>query len=819
MLLSENIDAQGFGIKNLLPGVSPSDALRFDQMTWTNVAGRPTNLSQFTNDLGISSSSIVGTVNYIAKFNGVNSVGISQIFDNGTGVGIGTASLEAGLKLHVNGDVKIGAINSIVSSAADGFTLAGTTPTYIPHYGLKWGNPNGGTPQGYLSGFNGINLITGGAIRLNISSVGIANFSNNIDVNGSVNIAAGGAYYIGSKLFAASSTNYNVLYRADNIGGIYLGATGDPNSYYDNTSHIFRNSSGLTSFAQINSGGINLFSGKISNLANGTLITDAVNKGQLDSVQSSVANQNGNWGQLELYAAFSNANTINRIGATFLQGSTNAPTWMGATEGYQQIAALGSNYDWAGTTANSYAQQTIIGRNTTTPYFGVRWKEGGIWGAWTKIWSGFSDNSALLNGLASSSFGQLANANNWANTNTFNSNVVMGNATAPLLQFSAVGVLAPTFTTRSVGTKIVLFPQVSGTNVDFAIGIASGTLWNSVSTTSNQFQWFGGTSLAATLSGAGNLTLSGNLVAVQGSFSGQLSVANGTITGHAVNLGQLQNINASFITAGTIADVRLSSNVSLDNVNNNFSARQSINNGSVIKTPIDNFSSFNINAGHTNTRIDLLYDGNDNAAKESLMSIWASEPNVSFTGAGIGHNIKHYDDTGTAFSRKNTTQYAEYIRFIDGKFIFNSLNVSGTVSTPLTLDGTNAIFGGWVSGANATSALHFINRQTGDARYVSLVADNTIIANNTITSGNHIRFPHANQMDTNDGRIGSGLFVSGLNIVGTQTVASQGRRVSIFGDIIQTQGRIYSPTSIEAGTQFISNIVTGTAPLSIVLLL
>jgi hypothetical protein len=48
-----------------------------------------------------------GTTNYVPKFTSASAIGNSQIFDNGTNVGIGTTS--PGEKLDVNGNVKVGA--------------------------------------------------------------------------------------------------------------------------------------------------------------------------------------------------------------------------------------------------------------------------------------------------------------------------------------------------------------------------------------------------------------------------------------------------------------------------------------------------------------------------------------------------------------------------------------------------------------------------------------------------------------------------------------------------------------------------------------
>jgi hypothetical protein len=85
--------------------------------------------------------------------------------------------------------------------------------------------------------------------------------------------------------------------------------------------------------------------------------------------------------------------------------------------------------------------------------------------------------------------------------------VSLTNGTSNLISYGAIGVNLPTFTTRSTGTKIVLFPALSASNSDYAIGIDSNTLWFSVDQVSTrQFKWYAGTTLAATLTGGGALT-------------------------------------------------------------------------------------------------------------------------------------------------------------------------------------------------------------------------------------------------------------------------------------------------------------------------
>jgi hypothetical protein len=98
-------------------------------------------------------------------------------------------------------------------------------------------------------------------------------------------------------------------------------------------------------------------------------------------------------------------------------------------------------------------------------------------------------------------------------TATGGGQIYLNGTTGNRIDFNTSGVAAPTFTTRSAGTKLVLYPNVTASAVDFALGIETNTLWYSVASTSNQFKWYGGTSVAMTLTGAGNVTVSGNVTA------------------------------------------------------------------------------------------------------------------------------------------------------------------------------------------------------------------------------------------------------------------------------------------------------------------
>ena len=91
--------------------------------------------------------------------------------------------------------------------------------------------------------------------------------------------------------------------------------------------------------------------------------------------------------------------------------------------------------------------------------------------------------------------------------------IYLNGATGNRIDFNTNGNGAPTFTTRSAGTKIVLYPgPVTASTVDLALGIESGAMWFSVVNSSNSFKWYAGITNIMSLSGTGVLTLTAGIV-------------------------------------------------------------------------------------------------------------------------------------------------------------------------------------------------------------------------------------------------------------------------------------------------------------------
>lgn len=114
------------------------------------------------------------------------------------------------------------------------------------------------------------------------------------------------------------------------------------------------------------------------------------------------------------------------------------------------------------------------------------------------------------------------------------------NGTSNLINFANFGVAPPSVTTRSSGTKILLWNGLTGSSVDYAFGINSSTLWSSIPTSTDFFRWYGGTSNIMTLTGQGALSTSGALTVAAANATGGFTVSSTPQTNVAA-IGHINN--------------------------------------------------------------------------------------------------------------------------------------------------------------------------------------------------------------------------------------------------------------------------------------
>ena len=121
--------------------------------------------------------------------------------------------------------------------------------------------------------------------------------------------------------------------------------------------------------------------------------------------------------------------------------------------------------------------------------------------------------NSTLNVSGVSTFASQINSTKANSTTTGGGQIYLNGATGNRIDFNTNGTAAPAFTTRSAGTKLVLYPSLDASNVDYAFGIDSATLWSSVQSSGASFKWYAGTTNIATLDGSGNLSVNGDITA------------------------------------------------------------------------------------------------------------------------------------------------------------------------------------------------------------------------------------------------------------------------------------------------------------------
>jgi hypothetical protein len=141
------------------------------------------------------------------------------------------------------------------------------------------------------------------------------------------------------------------------------------------------------------------------------------------------------------------------------------------------------------------------------------------------------------------------------------SGLSLSNSTSNFIDWSTGGVDGPSINTRSPGTKLLLYPALSVSQTDYAMGISPATIWSTVpqNDDSFKFKWYGADIEVASLSGTGNFKISGyanvggsiqggSSLTIAGAASGitTLAAGNTTVTGFA-NVSGI--VSADYYTA------------------------------------------------------------------------------------------------------------------------------------------------------------------------------------------------------------------------------------------------------------------------------
>jgi hypothetical protein len=230
---------------------------------------------------------------------------------------------------------------------------------------------------------------------------------------------------------------------------------------------------------------------------------------------------------------------------------------------YSQVGATGGSGSGTGTEYNftSFPQSLIPDANNTRTLGNSSYK----WAYVNTYGLRYGDNTTQTTGANADGSSITVNGGTFTAQagglagDTLNSNVLysslttLGSQVEPI-QWTTSGVNAPTFTSSSAGSKLILYPAIASNQADYAIGIDSATIWNSVPVNSTDFyfKWYGGTTNVATLNGAGALTLAGTITI----SSNKVLTLGGSFTtsgAHATTLTTTGTTGVTLPTTGTLA--------------------------------------------------------------------------------------------------------------------------------------------------------------------------------------------------------------------------------------------------------------------------
>ena len=171
----------------------------------------------------------------------------------------------------------------------------------------------------------------------------------------------------------------------------------------------------------------------------------------------------------------------------------------------------------------------------------------------TTAWAYASGASGCTLNLAWDSSRTRVALNPGGGPTTVGGTLTLSGATNNFVSFGTSGLAAPTFGTRSAGTKLVLYPSLGPSAADFAIGLGTGSIWQSVQDASGsyEFDWYGGTTRVMRLNpNPGSLYLTGAI----GLWNAAPPASKPTVTGAKGANAALASLLTALVSYGLVTD-------------------------------------------------------------------------------------------------------------------------------------------------------------------------------------------------------------------------------------------------------------------------
>ncbi len=185
------------------------------------------------------------------------------------------------------------------------------------------------------------------------------------------------------------------------------------------------------------------------------------------------------------------------------------------------------------------------------------------------------------------------------------------------------------------------------------------------------------------------------LVGIGTTSPGYLFDVNGTIHssvagGSNLILSKASGPSLAFDNGAGVQSAMIEAGVPANSNRLEFWTNTSGNTGLVERMRIDNAGNVGIGTtapakrltvagGHPDTQLRLFSDAYGqglDGGNTSVLTLWASEPGMTWTGAGIGNNVNPISTGGLA--RATTTRGSSYVRFLENNILLNTIDATGT---------------------------------------------------------------------------------------------------------------------------------------------
>lgn len=468
-----------------------------------------------------------------------------------------TTKLKTPITIALTGDVTGSAITDFSSNTSISVTLANTNftannATYLggqsPSYYLDWDNFTD-TPT-TISGYgitdavrtSGDQIITGAK---QFSNVVVTDATiTNLIVTGTTTTVNSVNLEISDPIITVGSNNTgstSVLGLKAERGGhdayaVWLEST---DRWWFGTANNDALSAGTRSTIEAATIDLNATTGTAPLTISSTTLVNNLNADLLDGIEGS------NFTRADL-------TYLGRTGGQSYDALTNtAAEWSALPVGYSRMMGTTAHIGTSGgAPVNNFGYFTKVANRDTAGGWGGLWvgynagqnymgrtPDSSTLPAWDKLWSDANDGSGsgldadLLDGQEGSYYQNAANISSGTLSDTrlpssqtgktFTSTVsftgvgnqtggqaqlFLNGTTSNRIDFGTTGTGFPTVTTRSAGTKLLLWSGLSSTQTDYALGIGSNALWYSVPSPSQSFRWYANTTEIMSLSGSGVLS-------------------------------------------------------------------------------------------------------------------------------------------------------------------------------------------------------------------------------------------------------------------------------------------------------------------------